>query len=477
MSFASFDMNSNIKSSYLHIINLEFKEANKLLDIERKCNSQNGFIPLYDNYIDFLQIIINEDVLYFKSHEKLKANRIQLINENDKSSPYFLYSKSEITLQWALARLKFGEYAKASFELLKAYRMLEENKHKFPEFKLNNKGLGLMHSLLGAIPDEFNWLLNVADLKGDLNLGLKELNSILNDNKLSLYEEETLFMLSFLQINLGNNDAVCRDYLDRIGERYKDNILLNFTAARLSYYLGENDQCLNILSNRPSTEKLMKFYYLDYLEAMAYLYKLDLINSKKKFEYFLHNFKGNNYVKSAYNNLAKIAFLQNNKNEMLSFTKNVILKGSTFVEVDKASFNDANKQEYSHSILLRARLLYDGGYYTKSLLEIRQFIELLSFASASEKSEYWYRLARIQSKLNYNDKQVVTNYKIALENGINNEEYYAPMSALQIGIIYEKQNDVFNARFFFKKCISMSGFDYQRGIHQKARAGLSRVLE
>ena len=49
------------------------------------------------------------------------------------------------------------------------------------------------------------------------------------------------------------------------------------------------------------------------------------------------------------------------------------------------------------------------------------------------------------------------------------------MSVLQIGLIYEQANDVKKAEESFNKCLSMSNFDYERGIHQKAKAGLDRI--
>jgi predicted negative regulator of RcsB-dependent stress response len=64
---------------------------------------------------------------------------------------------------------------------------------------------------------------------------------------------------------------------------------------------------------------------------------------------------------------------------------------------------------------------------------------------------------------------------MSLEKGVNSKKYYAPMSALQIALIYEDQNNFSKARYYFNSCISMSGFDYQRGIHQKAKAGLNRI--
>ena len=48
--------------------------------------------------------------------------------------------------------------------------------------------------------------------------------------------------------------------------------------------------------------------------------------------------------------------------------------------------------------------------------------------------------------------------------------------ALQIGLIYEKKNDTKKAIIYFEKCLSLSNFDYKRGIHQKAKSGLNRAM-
>ena len=58
-------MNENMQQSYSHIISLEFESAKKLLANEQSQNPTNGFIPLHQNYIDFLTIIIGEEKSYF----------------------------------------------------------------------------------------------------------------------------------------------------------------------------------------------------------------------------------------------------------------------------------------------------------------------------------------------------------------------------------------------------------------------------
>ena len=58
-------MNENMQKSYSHIVNLEFESAKKLLANEQFQNPTNGFVPIHQNYIDFLTIIIGEEKSYF----------------------------------------------------------------------------------------------------------------------------------------------------------------------------------------------------------------------------------------------------------------------------------------------------------------------------------------------------------------------------------------------------------------------------
>ncbi len=471
-TFASFDMNENMQQSYSYIMNLELDSAKKLLANEKSQNSTNGFIVLHQNYIDFLTIIIGEEKSYFDNSIQQKEVRMELLESKNEDSPYYLYSQAEIHLQWAFSRLKFDQYSTAAYEFIKAYKLFEENQEKFPDFTLNKKGLGLIHALLSAVPEHFHWILNLAGLEGGVALGLSELDEVLNDKNFKIYENEVLFLLSFLQINLNENDATSQQYLDRIGDGYKENILLNFTAARLSHNLGENELTLKILADKPSSLSAFPFHYLNYLHGMSYLYQLNYENAKHQFEVFLGDFNGINYIKSAYHKLAWISFLQEEDD---NYFEKVITEGNTSIDEDKVALKDANKNYITHSILLKTRLLYDGGYYEKALLELSAVKIIKDYIGIYD--EYWYRLARIKSKLDYDDKEIIEHFQLSIDQVKNSSNYYAPMSALQIALIYEKQNEMDKAAIYFEKCLSMSGFDYERGIHQKAKTGLVRISD
>ena len=293
-----------------------------------------------------------------------------------------------------------------------------------------------------------------------------------------MYEDEVLFLLSFLQINLDNNQNIYKKYLDRIGDRFKDNVLLNFTAARLSHNLGMNDYCLLVLNNRPFRNGKFQFYYLDYLHALSYLHKLDFKNAELKFEYFINNFDGLNYIKSTNQKLAWIAFLNKNYNKRSIYLSRVISDGNLLVDEDKSALKYAEniliKNSSLDSTLLLARLLYDGGYYKKARIKIFEAKNPKNSSNFNE--EYWYRLARIESKLNFKNDVIIKHYQKSLAFGENLNNYYAPMSALQIALLYEKENNFNKAKIYFNKCLSITDFDYERSIHQKARSGLARIL-
>ena len=368
--FASFQMNENMQISYSHIINLEFEEANELLSIEQKNNPTNKIIVLQNNYIDFLTIIIGEDQTFFTAAKDKKSDRIDFLKVGDQDSPYYLYAQAEIHLQWAFARLKFEEYLTAAYEIQKAYSLLEENQEIFPDFKLNNKGLGILHALIGAVPNQYQWAFSLAGMQGSVGSGLGKLKVLLQDEEMELYRNEILFLIAFLQMSMTNDQVAYKQLLTEIGDGYLDNYLLNFAAARLTHALGENDLTLNVLENRPANQGKFSFYYLDYLQGMALLYKLDFENSKKYFTRFLKHFKGNNYIKSAYHKLAWITSLQGEADKTKFYFQQVISEGSSSVDEDKVALKDALKDYIAHAVVLRTRLLYDGGYYEKALMEI-----------------------------------------------------------------------------------------------------------
>jgi tetratricopeptide (TPR) repeat protein len=339
--------------------------------------------------------------------------------------------------------------------------------------------MGLLHCLIGSIPENYQWIVNAIGINGGIDKGLNELHQLLSltekDEQYKIYNTELLFLISFLEMNLTIEKSNFQKTLDAIGQKHANHILLNFSAARLSSKLGKNDLVIKILNNRPKKEEQFEFSYLDYLLGMSYLYKLDFESSMKIFHHFITHFKGENYIKSAYHKLAWIAFLQGEPEKKLSYFEKAIAEGSISIDEDKVALKDAKQNYITHPILLKGRLLYDGGYYPLALAELQQIESPHLFSNTENTIEYWYRKARLFQKMEKPIMEVISSFQKALNLELTSNSYYASMSALQIAIEYEKMGEKQKAKSYYNKCLSMKDFDYQRGIHQKAKAGLNRI--
>jgi len=474
---AEFDLNSNMSNAYSYCIDLNFSKAKYFLEMEKNINPENGFIYLNENYIDFLKIIITEDQSYFEKQKPFKNERLKKIRRNDKDSPFYLFSQAEIYIQWAFVRIKFKEYFLAAYELQKAYSLLKKNDELFPDFILNKKNIGVLKILLGSIPDEYNWILSVIGLEGSINRGFDDLYSVLNytENfeKYNIYEDEVIFYLSFLEMNMRNIKQSRLSLLNKIEDCCLSSDLLVFCAARLSNKMGDNQRTLKILEEvKPSNNKI-NFYYLDYLYAMSKLYQLNFEEAENSFLRFVSNFKGDNYIKSAYHKLSIISFLTDSIDKRDFYQNKTLELGQSFIEEDKYSENQVKNRYIDDKDLIMARFLFDGGYYQRSL----NILESINQPALKDYNlaEYYYRIARLYQKLNYSKNDILDAFYqlLDLENSYN--LYYFPMSNLQIALEYEKEENDKAALMYFQKTLKYDAFDYETGIKKSAKAGLNRI--
>ena len=479
--FAEFDMNNNMRQAYIHIMHLDFSLAQQILDREKISNNDNGFVFLNENYIDFLTILIGEDESYYKEAKQKKNQRLNALRKNNQRSPYYLYTQAEVYIQWAFIRIKFKEYFLAAYELQKAYRLLEKNDQLYPDFVLNKKSLGLLHILIGSIPESYNWILNIVGIEGEINKGFNELYAVLdyseNLEEYYIYNSEVLFLLSFLEMNMKNDKKSCSLLLEKIENCCLNNNLLVFCAARLSNKIGDNDKTIQILENRVISDTQYNFYYLDYLYAMSKLYKLEYNNANDYLLRFIEFFKGKNYIKSAYHKLSLIALLEDNIEEKKYYEKMVLNNGERLIDEDRQAEDDVKNKILVNTNLLKSRLLFDGGYY-KETLDYLSNININDINHHQEFIlEYYYRISRSNQELSASTTiKVIDLFSKVLSIDNPSNLYYHPMSTLQIGLEYEKSGDNDKAIKFFKKTLSYKDFNYENGIKKSAKAGINRIL-
>jgi tetratricopeptide (TPR) repeat protein len=179
-------------------------------------------------------------------------------------------------------------------------------------------------------------------------------------------------------------------------------------------------------------------------------------------------------VKDANEKLSWIAYMQGDQAKANAYRSNVLSKGNDITDADKQALQNAKKGTWPHPVLLRARLLSDGGYQQQALAVLAGKTSK-DFEKAADKTEFAYRLGRIYDLAGQPD-QAIPFYTSAIEKGTNQPEYFAARAALQIGLIYEQKGNLSLAITFFNTCLEMKNHAFKNSLDQKAKTGIQRCL-
>ncbi|MEO0728717.1 MAG: hypothetical protein AAFZ63_29545, partial [Bacteroidota bacterium] len=151
----------------------------------------------------------------------------------------------------------------------------------------------------------------------------------------------------------------------------------------------------------------------------------------------------------------------------------LLQRGTDAAGGDRNAQREAEEKDIPRVLLLQARLLYDGGYYDRALAKLRTSSED-NFSRFEHRLEYIYRKGRVlHGQEAYDD--ALAQYDRTIELGRDHEAFFACNAALQAGLIQEKRGNTASAIQYFQTCLRLRPDDYRTGLHQQAKAGLSRL--
>lgn len=481
LSQSKFIFNENCKQAYNDIINLHFQAGAAHLEKEKQINPSNS-IPLYlENYIAFFQLFIGENKQDYEDMQKILSLRIAKLVQSDKSSPYYKYCLADVYLQWAFIHVKFGDYVTAAYEINKAYGLLESNKKQYPGFLPNQKGLGLVHALVGSIPDNYKWLTSIIGMSGSVEQGISELEAVfelsVTSPEYGYLKVEALFMLTFLKMNLQSGPERYTQlqsmYVKVKSDKIFNSPLMLYCRAIVALKSNEAKQAELVLQLYKQEEGQYPFYYLDYLMGLSKFYRLDM-KAANYFVYFLNNYKGKSFIQSSYQKLAWAYLLMGKKDRYKQYMQEVLKHGPAQIDEDKQAETEAKKGIEPNLFLLKARLLFDGGFFEQAHSVLTSSVAVLSLNSEKEKLEQLYRLGRIFHGWN-KPNEAILYYNKTIDKGKESIHYYAANAALELGYIYEKQKKFRQAVYYFTLSTRMKNEEYRTSINQKAKAALERL--
>lgn len=102
-------------------------------------------------------------------------------------------------------------------------------------------GRGMFYYMVGSIPGEVRWLTNLAGLRGDVQMGFRELEKAAESDNAVRYD--AMMMLMYLHEKEEEfNKAV--KYAERLTDRFPENVIFLYKSAELHQQLGNTERAV-----------------------------------------------------------------------------------------------------------------------------------------------------------------------------------------------------------------------------------------
>jgi len=462
-----------LQQAYSEVFKLKITSARQLLAKEK---TPTAFKIYVENYADIVTLLVSDEKRLFEQLADNEDKRLDALNGMPSNSPYHRFLQAEIRLHWAFVKLKFGKEVAASWDIIKAYKLLDENAKKYPEFLPTYKSLGLLHVLIGSTPQNYQWVAKLLGLRGNIQQGLREIQLVIQKDKIFDNEAQLLELLIHAHI-LSFDEQQNKKLLQYIGSQ-EDNLLINFFGVTISMKDGRGEQALDILSRQPPGNQYLAFPLMDYLRGENLLHKGEYEAARGYLKGFLTYYKGQNFLKDTYLMLFLTYWLNNDDALAKTYLDKIEKVGTAYVESDKAAQKmvenfKKGKVSAQQKILVKARFSFDGGYYSDALTLLKPYQEN-QFLALYDKAEFQYRLGRIFQRQNQKE-QAIKHFERATLLSQTKGFYFGATSALQLGFIYKEQGQKAKAVAYFRQTLDFPKHEYKNSVDNKARAALTQM--
>lgn len=476
-----FKFTDELKASFHDVLNLKFRKSIPELNKAKGNNMFNLMTHYIEDYRDFLQAFVDgrRKMIYGKYLEN-KEMRLAWLEQGAEGDPYTLFTQADVHLRWGMIYALFQDNMEAFKSIKKAATLLERNTQKFPSFLPNKRAMGILHTMVGAIPGKYQWGASLAGLKGSIAQGLEELEAVIHHGKSHRafeFNEEVQIVYGMLLLYMGNNDLKSWGGINTELLDFTQNPMAAYILASKGLRTGKSKHAMLILEKRARGDEFHPFPYLELMRGLCQLYRLDL-NAEKHINNFLEDYRGDNGIKEAYQKLAWIALLKDDAAKYRYYMSLVEKKGEYNTSADRAAMNEMElaKDKITPNVaLLKARLLFDGGYYDRSLSAMGS-CNVKALKDEESKIEYYYRYGRIYQKMKKND-EALKNFDQTLAKGSKKPYYFACSAALQAGRIWESREEPEKAKPYYEKCLKEKPDQYQASLHSRAQNRLKVIKE
>lgn len=401
---------------------------------------------------------------------------VNAFKQMDNSAIKYFYL-GETYIDRAVIQLKSGNYYQAAIAVKNGHYWLQKCRNEFPAFLPCAKYLALLQLASAHIVEEYGWFSGITGINANYKNELKLLESFVNarnPGEFVYLQKEAAFVLAYVYQSVLQKPSSALALANRYSGDFMSNPLSMYFATTFLYKNGNNSEALAKLEQEHFETNQFQIPFLYYLKGNCLLNKLQPEAAFAEYSRYLLAYKGNNYLKSTYLKMAWTALLQKNVQRYYAYMQLAGTLGNKLNEDDKHAMLEYERKMMPDTLLLKCRLLFDGGYIHEAL-EIIKPAHASQFSSVYQQTEYCYRKGRIYHALGQTDLALAF-YRAAESTGRELPVYYAAYACLYSADIYSKMEDKTNARKYYEMALKMkNNREYRSSIELRAKAGLNRL--
>jgi tetratricopeptide (TPR) repeat protein len=450
--------------AFAHILNLQFNEA-------RAAAQKLPLLPsiYYSSLADMVELLVLEKPALFAAYETQWESRLNKLSTATPSAEKY-YTLAELRLQWAVINLKFGHELQAAWQLRQSYLAAQACRQQHPHYEPIRKTWGILNIMLGTVPDKYQWVLRMLNLRGSVEGGLLELNRV--SRTAQVHGAEARILLALSQSYLLQQNETALALLEEMAQTHPAQLVW-FLASAIALKSGQAGKAQTFLDSLIRPAQPCPIPYAHYLRGEALLASGNYNQAIQAYRQFIADYDGENFVKDAWYKTGVCYALANDSLQAEACFGKAKKEGTNRTEADRYAQAQLNDSPWPHPVIAKLRYATDGGYYQQALKLAQQHARD-SFPSKKDSVEFLYRTARLYHKLAYTDTCLVL-YQQTIESAGPHAWYFAPNACLQTGYILKQRGDYAEAEKYFRKALTYSGHPYKNSIDSKAQAALASL--
>lgn len=455
---------------YLHCLELE--QAKPYIEQEK-----NPLLKvLYGHHALFLNAFVKQEKATFRDFFN-RSETLQDQAEIHEKHRYYHFVQAEIYLERTIIKVLDQNLVSALNDLRRCYSHAQSLKKDKNTAMLADRFSGIFLIAFSAVPKQYKWALDLFGLEGNLQRGVTELKRASEEGE--LLRAQNRVVLYFVTRNLLAKVEEAGTYIHAFYAKEPSNVLYTYLYAHNCIDRRDNTQALQVLHQYLKHHSADHFPFVYNLLGRCHLFQLNYDEAVRHFDHYHRHFRGVIYRADAYYRKGICYALQGNKEQAVTNLKRATELTDIVFDEDKFAQKESRKhlQRYfseNDLTLLKARFLLDGGYHAKGKKLLDDFLKYEEKITSDEKTEVYYRLARMYDvEKDYSEAKVY--YRLTFLQQPTARLWMKAYAMLFYAVMMEKSGQYAEAQKYFKQALQFDGYDYQPGMEQKAKAGLQRI--